>query len=456
VTIFETGVNSINFITVLAGSGNLTIITPLLTGTTNIGSHNVVLSSGYTGAVVINGNCQGGARGANLRVLSGAAPSSITVNGNVVGAQTGGSGCPGMLIESGTVVDIYGDVIGGLVGGYALRPNAPNLTVRVHGVVRGGTAAVNTNSFGIEGGSSCNNDTTFIEVLGGEVTGTAGGIGISIWYGQLTVPDTEFRANGNVAIGASFAYPVRISGTMYVAGYDTTTTLAGQLPVGLFQVIEGESLDIYVLDDANFPTNMQGTPVLLTTGSSGTNVPVDGNATEIEARADGTIFSISETDPDMVVLTLPGSLSSADIPEMVEQLNDVFAPPSDPPSGWMTVVLSGIQAFADTSDVGGEPDTIPMSGTVTLTPGLSRPIRQISTRDFFAVAPTVAAFDGDGDLAYAGSKGVRLVAPEWTDLTNTSWRWTAEVRPGPGQTWDAFSVTFTGAPGETVNLADLV
>lgn len=192
-------------------------------------------------------------------------------------------------------------------------------------------------------------------------------------------------------------------------------------------------------------------------GSGGSNVTVPGNAEDILTRAAGAIFTVEEVDDDNVTLILPAFLDSEDdIDTLSSQLMYVFGPVSGDELGWLTVTAKGILGLADSSDVGGDPDSIPVTGTVTLTPGISRPIRIISTGQFLAVAPVVVDFDEDGELAYDGIKTVHLIAPQWTDLSNTTWSWTADVRPGPGQTWQPFSVSFTGAPGDTVNLASLV
>jgi hypothetical protein len=129
---------------------------------------------------------------------------------------------------------------------------------------------------------------------------------------------------------------------------------------------------------------------------------------------------------------------------------------ADPDIGWLTVVASGIEALADSSDSGGSPDYNPLVGTVVLTPSTTRPLRVVSLGILIAVGPVTVVFDSEGELSYDGVKDVRLVAPQWPDLSNTEWRWQASVTPGPGQSWQPFSGSFTGAPGSTFNLATLL
>lgn len=209
-----------------------------------------------------------------------------------------------------------------------------------------------------------------------------------------------------------------------------------------------------------------GSFVLLTssagTGGGGGALPslvtVPGNAAAIVARAlaSSALFTATETDANTVELEFPTLLTLDDVFTLSNQLNYVFGVLGEDELGWLTVTAKGILGLADTSDAGVAPDYVPVVGTVTLTPGLSRPIRIISTGQFLAVSSITATFDSDGELAFDGEKNIRLIAPQWDQLSSTTWRWTADVRPGPGQNWQAFTVNFTGLPGDVINLASLI
>ncbi len=192
-------------------------------------------------------------------------------------------------------------------------------------------------------------------------------------------------------------------------------------------------------------------------GGGGTTVGVPGNATAIVARAADADFDVVFVDANTVTLTIPSSVSSQDdMYNIATQLAYVFGVVSSGDLGWLTVTAKGILVLADSSDAGGAPDYIPVIGTVSLTPTLSKPTRRISTGEFVPAAPVVATLDSDGELSYDGQKNVRILAPQWSDLSNTTWRWAFEVRPGPGQSWSPFSGSFTGTPGTTINLSAFV
>ncbi len=192
------------------------------------------------------------------------------------------------------------------------------------------------------------------------------------------------------------------------------------------------------------------------TGAAPTVVTVPGNATEVVARAAGAAFTVSYVDDNTVNLVMPETADFTDMETIANQLLYVFGTFGTDDLGWLTVTARGILGLADTSDPGSAPDYVPIVGIVTLTPSLSRPVRLISTGEFMPVAPVTVTFDSDGELAYDGIKNVRLIAPQWTNLSNTTWRWIADIKPGPGQSWPGFSVNFTGTPGTIINLATLV
>lgn len=129
---------------------------------------------------------------------------------------------------------------------------------------------------------------------------------------------------------------------------------------------------------------------------------------------------------------------------------------ADTELGWLTITAAGILGLADSADVGAVPDALPVVGSVTLTPSITKPLRINSSGQILFVGTINAVFDVAGVLSYDGVSNVRIIAPQWSDLSNTAWRWTADIRPGSGQNWTPWSVSFTGSPGETVNLSSLI
>lgn len=193
-------------------------------------------------------------------------------------------------------------------------------------------------------------------------------------------------------------------------------------------------------------------------GALPTIITVPGNAAAIVARAleSEALFTATEVDSDTVEVTFPVGLTLEELFEMSNQMNYVFGTLGADDLGWMTVTAKGVLGLADGADTGPAPDYVAVAGTIEITSGLARPVRILSTGQFLVLSKISATFDSDGELFFGGNKNVRLVAPQWAQLSNTTWRWTAEFKPGPGQNWQSFSVTFTGLPGDVINLATLI
>ena len=184
---------------------------------------------------------------------------------------------------------------------------------------------------------------------------------------------------------------------------------------------------------------------------------VPGNGPDVVARGAGAIFSVEEVDDNTVALTLPDTFDAvADTNTITTQLAYVFGSSGDDELGWLTVIAAGILGLADSADVGGAPDYVPVVGTATLTPSIAKTLRSTSPSQFIGLVPLTATFDSNGDLSYDGVKDLRILAPLWTELSNTTWKWLVDVRPGPGQTWPGFSGSFTGAPGSVFDIATLL
>lgn len=185
-------------------------------------------------------------------------------------------------------------------------------------------------------------------------------------------------------------------------------------------------------------------------------VAVPGNADVLVLRSEATAVDVIKVDDDHVTVALPAESDVTDFLNVLNQAIWVFGAPAEDEIGWIAVTAKGILGMADSSDEGPNPDYVPVTGTITLVPEVSGPIRLVSSGRFFAVAGLTCTFDSDGELSYDGGKNVRVVSPLWQELSNQDWRWVATVAPGFDQSWTPFTVPFTGAPGSVVNLANLL
>lgn len=207
-----------------------------------------------------------------------------------------------------------------------------------------------------------------------------------------------------------------------------------------------------------------GTPARATGSSGGGGEPeptivhiTSGTSQEFADRAgENPYLAVTVIDPTTVsvLVSLPAEMDQDEFTSFTEAM--MFAFSGEIPFGWFSITAKGVVGLADSSDQGSTPDYIPVVGTVTLFPSFTRPIKITSTNQFFTVAASTAIFDSDGELSYDGQKGIRLISPQWSDLSDNAWTWTAQVRPGPGQNWEGFDVTFTAAPGASVDLVDFL
>lgn len=138
--------------------------------------------------------------------------------------------------------------------------------------------------------------------------------------------------------------------------------------------------------------------------------------------------------------------------------------------GFLTVTGRLVLGMGDSVDPGNEPDMLPAAGTVTFTPNLPGTFPLVSLADSLMIAPATvkAALDeagnivppsdgGDADPATGGTAGVFLVAPQQpTVLSNIDWTWTVSFAPATGQRWKPFSRSFTGKPGDVLDIATLI
>lgn len=120
------------------------------------------------------------------------------------------------------------------------------------------------------------------------------------------------------------------------------------------------------------------------------------------------------------------------------------------------VSLRLVQAVADDSDPGVEPQAIALAGaTVTFTASVSY-CRNATTAPpaLIALAPVACTFDSTGQMIGPdGSQGVRLVASDDPDLNPTGWTYTARVKH---PSISGIVVTFVAPSGGQIDLATVV
>lgn len=129
--------------------------------------------------------------------------------------------------------------------------------------------------------------------------------------------------------------------------------------------------------------------------------------------------------------------------------------------GYITVSAKGVLAGTDSNDAGSVPDAIPLSASVVISPSISRPIAStLGDNTVIALGRINCTLDSSGILRPPGDDTgeVRLIAPQQDSITIRDWTWKASFTPtlGTSQSWAAFDITFTGAPGEIVVLADVL
>jgi hypothetical protein len=138
--------------------------------------------------------------------------------------------------------------------------------------------------------------------------------------------------------------------------------------------------------------------------------------------------------------------------------------------GYLTVVAFAAEALADSTDSGLQPDMLPLESTVVLAPvnlPRDRPYA-VAINDQQILLPRAASCRMTGGILYppndgsdakpgdviAGNGGVQVVAPQQAALDLANWYWEAQFQPPAGARWKTFTINFTGAPGDTVSLAD--
>lgn len=136
--------------------------------------------------------------------------------------------------------------------------------------------------------------------------------------------------------------------------------------------------------------------------------------------------------------------------------------------GYLTVSGKASLGLADSNDAGEQPDRVAATAIVTFTPllGTQDVIVAVADDEIVMPQPIKCTLDSTGRLVPpadgvgaapdpSAPKYVQLIAPNQASLNYTGWSWRATFAPIAPQNWNPFSRVFTGAPGDTVSLAQL-
>lgn len=128
--------------------------------------------------------------------------------------------------------------------------------------------------------------------------------------------------------------------------------------------------------------------------------------------------------------------------------------------GYITVTAEGLVGLIDSDDVGNQPDQSIMVATVELRPSITGPIvavDEVGVKPLIAVDTVEVLLDASGVLRPTDDPvgNVRLVAPMQKSISPSNWIWTATFIPAATQDWEQFEVSFSGSPGDTVDLGSV-
>ncbi len=126
--------------------------------------------------------------------------------------------------------------------------------------------------------------------------------------------------------------------------------------------------------------------------------------------------------------------------------------------GYMEVVFYGLVGLFDTVDPGNDPDAEDMLASVEFTPSVTNivEITEAGLKTFISLATTTHPLSGgvlEPNDEEAGT--LRLVAPMQVSISPRNWFWTARFIPTATQDWKEFSISFSGSPGDTVDLGSV-
>jgi len=138
--------------------------------------------------------------------------------------------------------------------------------------------------------------------------------------------------------------------------------------------------------------------------------------------------------------------------------------------GRLTVTGQMVLGIADSNDAGSSPDQVSAIASVVFTPVFpsSDPLVAVSDDMLVAAQEITCTLRSDGKLVPPGdgvssapdpaaTPAVQLIAPNQPlSLNFTGWDWMMKVSPAGGQTWRPFTKYFSGAPGDSLSMAQIV
>lgn len=138
--------------------------------------------------------------------------------------------------------------------------------------------------------------------------------------------------------------------------------------------------------------------------------------------------------------------------------------------GYLTVTGRGVLGYADSADVGDQPDQVVAVATITFVPVVTGVDALVSLPDDMFIFPQtikcslnsngrlVPPADGlSSDPAPSAVTHVQLIAPRQDSLNFQGWSWLAKFSPPSSAAgWNPFQRAFTGAPGDEISLAQVI
>lgn len=122
--------------------------------------------------------------------------------------------------------------------------------------------------------------------------------------------------------------------------------------------------------------------------------------------------------------------------------------------GWMTVDASVILGLADTSDAGEEPDAVAAIGSVLFTPPPEAAQLWVYDPGQILLLQQVAGVLTADGIVTSDGVPIQLVAPVQDAISVQWWKWSAKFTPDASQSWQSFTTTFLGSPGDTVKIGN--
>lgn len=131
--------------------------------------------------------------------------------------------------------------------------------------------------------------------------------------------------------------------------------------------------------------------------------------------------------------------------------------------GYLTLTGKVLLGIADSDDPGEQTDATAAAANITITPSIPGfvVLADESVHRLPAIRATLNASGqlvapADGQSTTGTSTSIRLIAPDQASISEVGWRYTVDVAPADGKSFEKFTVYLTGAPNESKTLGGLI